>query len=109
MKARCGGDDPEDFVKHIQYKFEKGIKCIIHITDAGAHGTKYSFDDRYPNQGTKLYSLISQCTKKINFQIINRDVNSFNFFKNIFERNGGKIYIIKTFDPNNDAGGYFTN
>ena len=70
---------------------------------------RYSFGDRYPNQGTKLYSLISQCTKKINFQIINRDVNSFNFFKNIFERNGGKIYIIKTFDPNNDAGGYFTN
>ena len=72
-----------------------GVKCIIHITDAGAYGTKYSFGERQQNKDLNYIHWFLNVQKKINFQIINRDVNSFNFFKNIFERNGGKNILLK--------------
>ena len=118
MKPTGGGDGPEDWVGAYKIalnnvSWRNGVKCIIHIADAGAHGTKYSSWDGHPNEGPKLDSLIPQCAKNdfqiIAFNIGNEAVNSFNVFKNIYERNGGKLYIIKTFDQNNDIAGYFTN
>ena len=113
-----GGDEPEDWVGAYtialnNISWRNGIKCIIHIADAGAHGTKYSSGDTHPNEGPKLDLLIPQCAKK-DFQIIAfnigfQTINSFNVFKNIYDNNRGKQYIIKTFDQNNDILGYFTN
>ena len=114
MAPTGGGDTPEDWVGAYNIvSWRKGVKCIIHIADAGAHGTKYSPGDRHPDEGPKLDYLIPQCAKRdfqiIAFNIGSVAVNSFNVFKNIFLSNGGKKYDIQTFDQNNDVGGYFTN
>jgi hypothetical protein len=118
MVATGGGDTPEDWVGAYNIalnniSWRKGVKCIIHIADAGAHGTKYSPGDGHPYEGPKLDNLIPQCAKRdfqiIAFNIGSEAVNSFNVFKSIFLSNGGKKYDIQTFDQNNDVGGYFTN
>ena len=118
MEPKGGGDTPEDWVgsynialKYISWR--KGVKCIIHIADAGAHGTNYSAGDTHPDEGPKLDNLIPECAKNefqiIAFNIGSEAINSFNVFKGIYESNGGKKYSIQTFDQNNDVGGYFTN
>ena len=45
-------------------KWRGGIKLIIHIADAGAHGEEFSINDRYPDQGLLLPPLIQECAKK---------------------------------------------
>jgi len=118
MRPEGGGDGPEDWVGAYKIalnkiSWRKGVKCIIHIADAGAHGTKYSSGDRHPDEGPKLDYLIPQCAKSdfqiIAFNIGSQALNSFNVFKNIFINNGGKKYDIQAFDQNNDVGGYFTD
>ena len=118
MAPTGGGDTPEDWVGAYNIalnniSWRKGVKCIIHIADAGAHGTKYSPGDGHPDEGPKLDYLIPQCAKSdfqiIAFNIGSQALNSFNVFKNIFINNGGKKYDIQAFDQNNDVGGYFTN
>ncbi len=118
MRPTGGGDTPEDWVGAYnialnKISWRKGVKCIIHIADAGAHGTNYSPGDRHPNEGPKLDSLIPQCVNKdfqiIAFNIGSSAINSFNVFKRNYESYGGKKYVIQKFDQNNDVGGYFTN
>ena len=93
--------------------WRKGVRCIIHIADAGAHGTKYSSGDRHDCEGPKLDALIPSCVSSdfqiIAFNIGTSAVNSFNEFKKLYLSYGGKKYIIKEFDQNNDVGEYFTN
>ena len=93
--------------------WRKGVRCIIHIVDAGAHGTKYSPGDGHPDEGPKLDSLIPKCAKNdfqiIAFNIGSEGINSFNEFKKIYESYGGKQCVVKEFDQNNDVGEYFTN
>ena len=38
--------------------WRNGIKCIIHITDEGAHGTAYSSGDGHPEPGPLLERII---------------------------------------------------
>ena len=118
MRPDGGGDTPEDWVGGYNIalnniNWRKGVRCIIHIADAGAHGTKYSPGDSHPDEGPKLDSLIPRCAKNdfqiIAFNIGSTAVNSFNVFKNIYDSYGGKQYIIKEFNQNNDVGEYFTN
>jgi broad-specificity NMP kinase len=45
-------------------KWRNGMKLIIHIADAGAHGTEFSSGDNYPGEGPKLEKLIKECVDK---------------------------------------------
>ena len=118
MRPDGGADEPEDWVGAYNIalnnmSWRKGVRCIIHIADAGAHGTKYSSGDRHDCEGPKLDALIPSCVSSdfqiIAFNIGTNAVNSFNEFKKLYLSYGGKKYIIKEFDQNNDVGEYFTN
>ena len=118
MSPTGGGDTPEDWVGAYNIalnniSWRNGVRCIIHIADAGAHGSKYTSSDGHPDEGPKLDSLIPKCVSS-NFQIIafnigDEALNSFNVFKNSFLSYGGKQYVIKEFNQNNDVGTYFTD
>ena len=74
MKPEGGGDTPEDWVGAYNIalnniSWRNGVRCIIHIADAGAHGSKYTSGDGHPDEGPKLDSLIPKCVSS-NFQII---------------------------------------
>ena len=113
-----GGDGPEDWygaynIAVNQIKWRDGIRCIIHIADAGAHGTDYSPGDRHPGEGPKLDSLIPKCAE-MKFQIFGFKIgegadNSFKRFESIFTSNKGKSFELKVFDKNNNIGANFAN
>ena len=67
---------------------EKGVRCIIHIADAGAHVTKYSSGDGHPDEGPKLDLLIPKYANNefqiIAFNIGSEVLNSFNAIKNLY-------------------------
>ena len=113
-----GGDEPEDWygaynIAVNQIKWRDGIRCIIHIADAGAHGTDYSEGDVHSGEGPKLDSLIPKCAEMkfqiFGFKIGDQADKSFKRFESIFKSNGGKSFEIKTFDPNNNIGTNFSN
>lgn len=118
MKPYGGGDSPEDWVGSYNIalnniSWRKGLRCIVHIADAGAHGTKYSPGDGHPEEGPKLDLLIPKCISN-NFQIIALNIGSealisFNLFKELFLNSGGKQYIIKEFDPCSCRDEYFSD
>ena len=118
IHADGGGDAPEDWVGSYNIalnniSWRKCLRCIIHIADAGAHGTKYSPGDGHPDQGPKLDLLIPKCVSN-NFQIIafnvgRESLKSFNEFKRLFLMSGGKQYIIKEFYRNNDKDEFFSD
>jgi len=68
--------------------WRKGIKLIIHIADAGAHGEEFTKGDIFINEGPKLTSLIQQCAKnKINiigFKINEEPAQSFEKITEIY-------------------------
>ena len=73
VKLLGEGDGPEDWygaydIAVNKIKWRNGIRCIIHITDAEAHGTDYCPEDKYPEEGQKLDNLIPKCAE-MNFQI----------------------------------------
>jgi len=120
IQAYGGGDTPEDWIGSYNIalnniNWRKGLRCIIHITDSGAHGTKYSPSDGHPDQGPKLDLLIPKCASN-DFQIIafnvgvgRESLKSFNEFKRLFLMSGGKQYIIKEFDRDNDIDKFFSD
>ena len=69
IDAYGGGDVPEDWVggyrivtnKNMMKWRENSLKIIIHIADAGAHGKRFSYGDRYDNQEKPLVNLIQEC------------------------------------------------
>ena len=75
IKPEGGGDLPEDWVEGYNMalsnnmKWRNGMKLIIHIADAGAHGVEFSRGDKYPEEGPKLEKLIKECVDK-NINII---------------------------------------
>jgi len=88
-----GGDIPEDWVGGYelalkQMKWREGIKLIIHIADAGAHGKEFSKDDKYPKESSKLTNLIQKCAQKniniIGFRITNVSEQSFEKISEIY-------------------------
>ena len=54
---------------------DDGIKLIIHIADAGAHGTEFSEGDNHPEQGKLLPPKIKDCVER-NINIIGFKINS---------------------------------
>ena len=123
--AYGGGDIPEDWVGGYHLALHgmnwlNGKKLIIHITDAGAHGTEYSQGDKYNDQGVRLDRLITECSNKkiiiVAFQIKNQETNkflsqqSFERVKMIYANHGnGKNFRSEEFDQNKLDKGYFTS
>ena len=65
-----------------------GNRLIIHIADAGAHGTEYTSGDKYPLEGPKLDNYIKKCAEqKITIVAFKIGQNQKNHFQ------GPKIYI----------------
>ena len=93
IKGYGGGDGPEDWVGGYDLALNKmgwrdGIKLIIHIADAGAHGTEFSKGDRHPDQGKLLPPLIERCAKEniniIGFKINDHPERSFEKIREIY-------------------------
>ena len=110
IKPYGGNDIPEDWVTGYKMALNdiiwgNGIKLIIHIADAGAHGEEYSIGDKYTDEGPKLTKLIQECALKniniIGFQIGENPKQSFekmseiyNLYKLENKDNGQFIEII---------------
>ena len=112
-----GGDIPEDWVAGYKIalndiKWRDGIKLIIHIADAGAHGVEYSKNDNYPDEGPKLTELIQNCAKNniniIGFQIGEEPEKSFEKMWEIYYKykleneDHGQFMEIYDFNRGND-------
>ena len=115
IKANGGGDEEEDWVGGYKLalnnmSWRNGIKLIIHIADAGAHGIQYSNNDKYQDQGPLLDKLIKECKKKniyiVSFQIDRLPQKSFQRIKMLYDN---KNIRIQDFDQNKKEPGYFTN
>ncbi len=112
-----GGDTPEDWNGGYNMALNKihwreGTKIIVHIADAGAHGTKYSEEDKYPEEGPKLDDLITKCINKdikiIQLKIDSKPQRSFSRVQELYENAGKKKYCIcEDFDKKNESTEYF--
>ena len=94
VSAYGGGDGPEDWVEGYKLatnniSWREGTRLIIHIADAGAHGTEFSSGDRHPEQGPLLPPYIKKCADKkikiIGFKIGSSPSKSFDKIKQIYE------------------------
>ena len=107
IKAYGGGDEPEDWVGAFKLVNEKiswrnGIRMIIHLADAGAHGKLFSVDYTYPQEESKLVNELEKCALK-NIQIFGYVISeparkSFNECLKIYRSKGG-IYEVFDFMP----------
>ena len=111
-----GGDTPEDWVEGYnialsdKMKWRNGMKLIIHIADAGAHGEEFSEGDNYPNEGPKLEQKIKECVDKniniIGFKTDNEAEQSFEKMSEIYNeykisgKNKDKGQFIEIYDFN---------
>ena len=71
VKAYGGGDRPEDWVGAFKIalnssiiKWRNGIKLIIHIADAPAHGDEFAGTTNYTDEGPKLIEQIKKCVEQ---------------------------------------------
>ena len=96
VKAYGGGDEPEDWVGAFKIaldtdiiKWREGIKLIIHIADAPAHGDEFAGESNYIDEGPKLIEQIKECVRqkiKIFGLFIGRSAeNSFIKFKGYYD------------------------
>jgi hypothetical protein len=104
MRAYGGGDLPEDWVGAFKLANESinwrnGMKVIIHLADAGAHGKEFTLSDKYPEESDKLkQELLKCCQKKIKIfgYVITEDArHSFNQSQNYYRSNGGCYEICE--------------
>ena len=111
VKAYGGGDGPEDWVVGYdlalnKMKWRNGIKLIIHIADAGAHGKEFSEGDKHEDQGPLLPPKIEECVKQniniIGFKISNYPKKSFDKISEIYNdfkmKNGDNGQFIEIYD-----------
>ena len=107
IEATGGGDLPEDWAGAYKLVNEKiswreGEKVIIHLADAGAHGKRFTLNDRHPNEEGKLVQELEKCAeKKINIfgYVIENDArNSFNECSKIYRSKGG-FFEVSDFCP----------
>ena len=69
ISAYGGGDEPEDWVGAYKIANEKiswrnGVRIIIHLADAGAHGNLFTSYDKYPEEEKKLINELEKCIEK---------------------------------------------
>ena len=104
ISATGGGDIPEDWVGAYKLANEKiswrnGMKVIIHLADAGAHGKLFTKSDKYPEEEEKLIYELDRCAEKgikIFGYVIRDDAqNSFNECANIYRKKGGSYEILQ--------------
>ena len=116
IKAYGGGDLPEDWVGAYKLANEKiswrnGIKTIIHLADAGAHGNEFTLSDKYPEESQKLKDELLKCSRnKINIfgYVIREDArNSFNNCQEFYRNNGGNYEICDFMMKNNYKYDYY--
>ena len=118
MGAYGGKDTPEDWVGGYKIainnmSWRSGNRLIIHIADAGAHGTEYTSGDNYPSEGPKLDNYLRECSNRnitiVAFKIGSEPEKSFNRSKMIYNNMGNNNYKIQEFDDKRKDAGYFTN
>ena len=116
VKATGGGDMPEDWVGRYEIALnnmkqrENGIKLIIHIADAGVHGTRFTKGDKkHDDQGELLPPKIEECVRRniniIGFKISDKPKRSFdeinkiynNFQKDNYKYDNGQFIEIYEF------------
>ena len=104
IKAYGGGDLPEDWVGAFKVANEninwrKGIKTIMHLADAGAHGKEFTLSDKYPEESEKLKNELMKCAKnniKIFGYVITEDArHSFNKCQELYKSYGGSYDICE--------------
>ena len=118
MSASGGGDTPEDWVGGYNIalnniSWRSGNRLIIHIADAGAHGTDYTSGDKYSSEGPKLDNYIRECANRkitiVCFQIGSEPHKSFSRAKMLYNNMGNNNFKIQDFDQNKKDPGYFTD
>ena len=69
--------------------WRNGVKVIIHLADAGAHGKEFTLSDKYPAESEKLKTELLKCCQKsikIFGYIITEDArSSFNQCQNYYK------------------------
>ena len=104
IRAYGGGDIPEDWVGAYKLANEKiswrnGIKVIMHLADAGAHGKLFTLNDKYPEEEAKLITELEKCAEKkikiFGYVIDDKSQNSFNECSKIYRSKGGSYEILK--------------
>ena len=104
IEATGGGDLPEDWVGAYKLANEKiswrdGIKVIMHLADAGAHGKLFTLNDKYPEEEQKLIDELGKCAEKkikiFGYVIEEKAQNSFNECSKIYRSKGGSFEIMK--------------
>ena len=110
IEATGGGDGPEDWagaykLAHEKITWRNGIKMIIHLTDVGAHGKRFTLYDKYPVEEEKLILQLENCADrgiKIFGYVISEEArNSFNECAKIYRSKGGSFEIFD-FMPKNE-------
>ena len=103
IEATGGGDMPEDWagaykLANENISWRNGIKMIIHLTDAGAHGKLFTPYDKYPEEEAKLILQLENCADrgiKIFGYVIEEEArNSFNECSKIYRSKGGSFEIF---------------
>ena len=106
IKADGGGDLPEDWVGAYKIANEKiswrnGIRIIIHLADAGAHGKLFTRNDKYPEEEKKLINELEKCVEKkidiFGYVILEDSRNSFEECSKIYRNKGGSYEILNFF------------
>ena len=112
VRAYGGGDGPEDWVGAFRIALDNniigwrnGIKLIIHIADAPAHGDEFAGKINYTEEGPKLIEQIRECVRqkiKIFGLFIGESAeNSFRKFKEYYDsydsENKG-LYKVENFN-----------
>ena len=104
IDATGGGDLPEDWagaykLANEKISWRKGIKVIIHLADAGAHGTLFTKNDKHPAEEEKLIYELNRCAEKgikiFGYVIKDEAQNTFNECANIYRKKGGSFEILQ--------------
>lgn len=91
---------------HIKIVNEKihwrnGVRIIIHLTDAGAHGQLFSNYDKYPEEEKKLINELEKCIEKkidiFGYVIQEESRKSFEECSKIYRNKGGSYEILNFF------------
>ena len=106
IKAYGGGDEPEDWVGAYKIANEKiswrnGVRIIIHLADAGAHGNLFTNFDKYPEEENKLINELEKCIQKkidiFGYVILEGSRKSFEECSKIYRNKGGSYEILNFF------------
>ena len=104
IDATGGGDLPEDWagaykLANEKISWRKGIKVIIHLADAGAHGKLFTKNDKHQEEEEKLIYELNRCAEKgikiFGYVIKDEAQNTFNECANIYRKKGGSFEILQ--------------